>query len=216
MTTFDRDTAWLKAMTKLGTLSAQYEVAIPESLSRVLTEDTANRMLELAETFYMGNQRNALGRLLRTDRTSPEFICARINSLYAFRHLADPNGNSENEKATLIHLICAIDGLASYEFRFEAVDYSHPSRFKSANAHLTVVMGVMNIGIDEWRGRRLLKFRNGIFYLPLALRRVVEKHPDYAETIVRLIKERGLVDEAGVIDELLSSNPVAALIDGAL
>jgi hypothetical protein len=215
MTTFERDITWAAAVKALGTVNRRLPPEVPKNLDALVTEDTANHLLELSRIFYMGVHQNFLNGLI-TAPQSPEYICATINNLYAFRHLADPE-SSVNDKASILHLGLAIRGLSGHLDNFIAVDHTAPERYAYALARLTVVIGLMNLGTHEWQNRKLLEYRDGVYVLPAALDAIVKEHADKAEMIVTMIDERGYsADDFDTLHHNLSMGIAPNLIEGTL
>lgn len=215
MTTFERDITWAAAMETLGTVNRRLPSEVPERLDALVTEDTANRLLELSRIFYMGAHRNYLNGLI-TAPQFPEYICATINNLYVFRHLADPE-SGVSDKASILHLGLAIRGLSGHLNNFIAVDHTTAERYEYALARLTVVIGLMNLGIHEWQDRKLVEYRAGVYVLPAALDAIVKAHADKAEMIVTMIDERGYsAADFETLNRNLSMGIAPNLIEGTL
>lgn len=215
MTTSKRELKWAAAMEKLSIMNKKLPTTIPERLDHLVTEEFADRLLTLADTFYMGSHSHVLCGVVDSPQ-SPEYSYTNLNNLYAFRHLADPE-SSVTQRASIVLLQCAIQGLSGPSNRFAAVDYTSPERYEAALARLTVIVGMMNLGTETWQMQRLLEYRDGVYVLPPALDVIVQRHPDKAELIVRLIAERKLTGaDTGVLAAMFSPDVVPALLDGVL
>lgn len=150
------------------------------------------------------------GLVFGTNR-SHRYVTARVNSLYAFRHLT----SERFSESPLFDVNLALNGLPPKCDRDHAYDYSAPERFEECRPVMETVLGIVKFNSARLQ-REFFEPEVGAFVLTKEMRALVAARPDKAHLIPGLIRDRDFThNEISKIGELLDT-VTAPLLEGTL
>lgn len=149
--------------------------------------------------------------VVKSSHRSTRYVTCRVNSLYAFRHLAP----ARYFEYPLLELNNALNGLVPEYDRDIPYDYSEPERYAQSLPLMETLMGIL-----RFRTLRLLsefcKQEIGSMSLSKELASLVAKHPDKAALIPAMLRDREFTrNDLSKIEEMLATES-ASLLEGTL
>lgn len=205
----DTSELWSSIIAKIGWSLRPLD--LPADRTNV-TRETLLKLESLIEEFSGEEDPKLIENLIFGRHRSHRFVTARINSLYAFRHLSTKRTSS----MPLAELNMAVSAMVPECDRNNAFDLSSPEFYEASLPLMETMMGIYRYNSDRMIHEFFVYSNSGAYSLMPELRTLVSQHPDKASLIPGLIRDRNFdrndIPEIGA----LLGNVTAPLLEGSL